>query len=88
MSGWNMPPGVSTNDIPGNESNDAWEAELEAYIASHRDGVQTAYWRKPIPTGAYDWAAARDWENCVGYGSTKEEAIRELLTLEWENSDE
>jgi len=31
MTGWNMPPGVNENDIPGNRPEDAaWERFIEA----------------------------------------------------------
>lgn len=38
MSTWNMPPGCSTNDIPGNESDDQLRA---AFIESQGDAAGT-----------------------------------------------
>jgi hypothetical protein len=41
------------------------------------------YWQKPIPTNAHDWEASvqgqEEWG--MGTGPTKEDAIKELLSI-------
>jgi hypothetical protein len=50
--------------------------------------IHTDYWKKPIPTKAYDWSATYDDydgaedagnRHHIGYGETEEEAIADLL---------
>ncbi len=51
--------------------------------------IRTDYWRKPIPTDAYDWSAVDDDtydgapdsgnRNQVGYGATEAEAVADLM---------
>lgn len=53
--------------------------------------ISTYYWPKPIPTTRFDWSAvnsstydgAEDSSNRhqVGYGSTEQEAIDDLLQI-------
>lgn len=52
--------------------------------------IRTDYWRKPIPTDAYDWSAVTDNydgapdsgnRNQIGYGATEEAAIADLMAL-------
>ena len=44
--------------------------------------IRTDFWRKPIPTDQYDWAAVDDdtydGEGPVGRGPTEEAAIADL----------
>lgn len=64
MSTWNMPPGVTTNDIPGqNESL-----------------IVTEYVRPPVPSTMYDWMAyvSGEEEGPTGRGPTECEALRDL----------
>lgn len=51
--------------------------------------IVTDFWRKPIPTDAFDWSAMREgYCGCgecnppVGHGSTEQEAIADLLEQE------
>lgn len=75
MSTWNMPPGVSTNDIPGNER----DAPL----------IVVEYVKPPIPTTMYDWIAYindDDEKGPTGRGPTECEALRDLceqLAARW-----
>lgn len=60
--------------------------------------IRTDYWRKPIPTDAYDWSAVDDdtydgapdsaRRNQVGHGATEEAAIADLMEIlaEWEDA--
>jgi hypothetical protein len=48
--------------------------------------IVTDFWRKPIPTAAYDWSAvtedydgAEDSHCPIGHGATEEAAIADLL---------
>lgn len=49
--------------------------------------IVTTFWRKPIPTNAYDWVATLDdydgapdaGPQAVGYGPTEEVAVQRLL---------
>lgn len=53
--------------------------------------IRTDYWRKPIPTSAYDWSAVDDDtydgapdsgnRNQIGYGATEEAAIADLMEI-------
>jgi hypothetical protein len=56
--------------------------ELSVRAAKIGVKVKTDYWRKPVPTNAYDWEAyeADDGgENYRGFGATEAEAIEDLL---------
>lgn len=66
MSTWNMPPGVSTNDIPGNEPP--------------RGLIETQRVDPPIPTRMFDWMAyiSGDEDGPTGRGPTECEALRDL----------
>jgi hypothetical protein len=57
MSTWNMPPGCSTNDIPGNESDDQLRA---AFIESQGDAAETiaASWVDELQLEGQDSALA------------------------------
>ena len=44
--------------------------------------IITEYDPKPIPDRRWDWVAAREDGNWVGYGRTEAEAIADLLELE------
>lgn len=54
--------------------------------------IITCYWRKPIPTDAYDWTAHFDGDEpddngnmLVGHGSTEMSAKYDLIEL-WEHT--
>jgi hypothetical protein len=59
-----MPPGVTTNDIPG---------QCERLIV-------TDYVRPPVPTTVYDWMAyvSGEEDGPTGRGPTECEALRDL----------
>lgn len=66
MSTWNMPPGVTTNDIPGQSSGPL---------------IVTEYVRPPVPTTMYDWVAyvsGEEESGPYGRGPTEAEALRAL----------
>ena len=47
--------------------------------------IITTHERPPIPVRDYDWSAAREWYeegDLIGYGSTEQEAIEDLLEQE------
>lgn len=72
MSTWNMPPGVSTNDIPGQDD---------------RPLIMTEYVKPPIPTTKYDWCAyvSGEEERFTVHAQTEMEALWslcEMLALE------
>lgn len=49
--------------------------------------IETNHWRKPIPTSAFDWTATLDsydgapdaGHQPIGFGSTEQEAVSDLL---------
>lgn len=52
------------------------------YLVPHT-GIVTEYWRKPVPTDAYDWIAYREEDagedgKPWGHGRTEYEAITNL----------
>ncbi len=66
MSTWNMPPGVSTNAIPGNEPSGPL--------------IETERVDPPIPTTMFDWLAAirGEEDGPIGRGPNECEALRDL----------
>lgn len=58
-------------------------------MSAEQDVICTDYWRKPIPTDAYDWSAwvsGREEDGPHGYGATKEAAVADLK--EWLKMEE
>jgi len=47
--------------------------------------IITEHWKKPVPIRKYDWEAHRehyDLDDYIGYGSTEQEAIDDLIEVE------
>lgn len=51
------------------------------------DPIQTHNIYPPIPDRRWDWTAYRDPERRAGYGPTEDDAVLDLLQLEWENDE-
>ena len=51
--------------------------------------IETYYHPKPVPSTMFDWEAIRDGYDAgdpIGYGSTEEQAIKELIQIEEERN--
>lgn len=87
MSGWNMPPGVSTSDIPGQDDY----VPLTREEAERQFGpIKTSFDYPPIPVRDCDWSAhfpdiydgapdSSARSKMIGRGATEEAAIADLL---------